>query len=118
MLLGDVKAAQKAMKKDFPNGIVPFDEAIFDRLFKSEYENEVQISEMLKKLRAAKDSKSAERVAEYNQQLRALQQARAQIGKDIKTAQNESAAYYRAAKPYLDALKTIREAGDYEECKF
>ncbi len=118
MLLGDVKAAQKAMKKDFPNGIVPFDEAIFDRLFKSEYENEVQISEMLKKLRAAKDSKSAERVAEYNQQLRALQKARTQIGKDIKTAQNESAAYYRAAKPYLDALKTIREAGDYEECKF
>ncbi len=118
MLLGDVKAAKKAMKKDFPNGIVPFDEAIFDRLFKSEYENEVQISETLKKLRDAKDRRDAQSASLIKTDLRALQKARAQLGKDIKTAQNESAAYYRAAKPFLDALKTIREAEDYEACRF
>lgn len=118
MLLSDVRAAQRSLAKDFPNGIVPFDDAVFERLFKSEYENEVQIGEALKKLRAAKDSKDKERIEKTDRQIRALQKAREQIGKDIKAAQNESAAYYRAAKPYLDALKTLREAKDYESCRF
>ena len=118
MLLGDVRAARRSMAKEFPNGIVPFDESVFDRLFKSEYDNEVQISDILKQLRAAKDKKDGARVSELKEELARLQKARGQISKQIKTASNESAAYYRAAKPYLDAKKTLKQARDYEEYKF
>ncbi len=115
MLTENIRAAGRSMARDFPNGVVPFDEAVFDRLFKSEYENEEQIAGVLKQLRAAKDAKDIVAAGSLRSQLQDLQRARADIAAQIKTASKESAAYYRAAKPYLDSRRTVKQAQDYEE---
>lgn len=35
------------------------------------------------------------------------------IAKQIKAATNDNSIYHRAAKPYLDAVKTVKQAENY-----
>ncbi|MBR4242182.1 MAG: MFS transporter [Eubacterium sp.] len=113
MRIESYKTSEKAIKKYFPNGIEEFDSKIFDELFTAEYENEVAINEALKALKAAKESKRKEDIAEIKQAVKAYQKERSQIAAKIKKATDENSIYYRAAKPYLDAVKLLNQAENY-----
>ncbi len=106
-----LKTAQKTVKKYYPDGIEEFDTAVFDKLFSLEDEVNIQIFELTKKIREAKEEKNHSLIKELNAEFSALKVKRTQIGNEIKKAGNQNAIYHRAAKPYLDAVKLLK----YEE---
>ncbi|MBR3737493.1 MAG: hypothetical protein IKN26_02030, partial [Eubacterium sp.] len=54
-----------------------------------------------------------EDIAEIKQAVKAYQKERSQIAAKIKKATDENSIYYRAAKPYLDAVKLLNQAENY-----
>ena len=51
--------------------------------------------------------------AAVNDNLKSLHRRKKEIEREIKEATNQNSVYYRAAKPYLDAQKLIRQAENY-----
>ena len=113
MLISQMKASKKAIKKYFPDGIVEFDSSVFDTLFKAEDDNELELHETLKKLKLARENNDKEDIAELKKQVKSLQLKRSIIKADIKEAANKNSVYYRAAKPYLDAKRTLVQITNY-----
>ncbi len=112
-LLGDVKTSKKAIKKYFPNGIVPFDSSVFDELFKSEDENELEKNKIISQIKVAKTEKNSSEETALKIQLKIVMAQKKEINAKIKKATNENSVYYRATKPYLDAVKLIRQSENY-----
>ena len=104
----------KAKKKYFPDGITPFDPAVFDTLFKAEDDNERALHDALSALKAARETKDRAVIVETKAQVKALQREKDKIKLDIKTAMAQYSLYYRAAKPYLDAKRTLTQIENYE----
>lgn len=114
MQLSNIKAAKKAIKKYFSNGIVEFDSSVFEILFKAEDENEFALHKTLKLLKAAKENKDDEELQRLKMQVKELQLQKTRIKAEIKKATNDNSVYYRAAKPYLDAKKTLTQMENYK----
>ena len=110
-LLRDIKTANKTKTKYFPDGIKIFDSSVFDTLFKQEDKIEQQIHDALKAKKAANERKDD--VSVYNQSIKNLQKQKKEIQAQIKKATDENSLYYRAAKPYLDAKRTIERMEQY-----
>lgn len=108
-----LKASRKALAKNYPDGIEKFDVKIFDRLFAQEDKLDEQIKNEVVKLRAAakKKDKAAEKKA--SEKIKALRKKKNQIQKSIKKATDENSAYTRAAKPYIDAEKLLKQKENY-----
>lgn len=113
MLLSQMKAAKKACKKHFPNGIEPFDAGVFEKLFKAEDETEQALRDTLLLRKQAKEAKDNAQSERLKQQVRTLQQRRSEIRRQIKTATEQNAVYYRAARPYLDAQRKLTQIDNY-----
>ena len=114
MLLSQVKAAKKACKKYYPNGIEPFDSSIFETLFHAEDENEQALRNTLLALRHAKEAKDTAQIAALKKQLQEQQRRRSALKRQIKTATNQNSVYYRAARPYLDAKRKLLQINNYK----
>lgn len=114
-LLSDIKASRKAVKKYFPSGIVPFDRSVFEELFRSEDDAEYERRRLIGRLRLAENSKNAAEEARLKSELRSVTERKRDIGKQIKKATDENSIYYRAAKPYLDAVKTVTQSENYAD---
>lgn len=114
-LLSDIKASRKAVKKYFPSGIVPFDRSVFEELFRSEDDAEYERRRLIGRLRLAENSKNAAEEARLKSELRSVTERKRDIGRQIKKATDENSIYYRAAKPYLDAVKTVTQSENYAD---
>lgn len=114
MQISKIKAAKKAIKRYFPNGIVEFDNSVFETLFKAEDENELALHETLKSLKSAKESNDETKIQKLKKQVKTLQIQKAKIRAELKEATNKNSIYYRAAKPYLDAEKTLKQMENYQ----
>lgn len=114
MQISKIKAAKKAIKRYFPNGIVEFDNSVFETLFKAEDENELALHETLKSLKSAKESNDETKIQKLKKQVKTLQVQKAKIRAELKEATNKNSIYYRAAKPYLDAEKTLKQMENYQ----
>lgn len=112
-LLRDIRTAKKTKLKYFPHGVTEFDTSVFDTLFKQEDENEQALHNALKAKKAAKEKN--EDVSVYNQSIANLQKRKRELQTQIKKATNENSLYYRAAKPYLDAKRTLERMKNYAE---
>lgn len=111
--ISKIKASKKAIKKYFPNGIVEFDSSVFEELFKAEDENELELHNSLKAMKQAKENKNTAEVQQLKAKVRQLQFQKAKIKEEIKDATEKNSIYYRAAKPYLDAKRTLIQASNY-----
>ncbi|MGN1203186.1 MAG: MFS transporter [Eubacterium sp.] len=111
--ISKIKTAKKAVKKYFPNGIEEFDSSVFETLFKAEDDNELALHETLSSLKTAKENKDKAAAANIKKQVKALQLQKAKIKEEIKEATNQNSIYYRAAKPYLDAKRTLVQVKNY-----
>ncbi|MBQ8209893.1 MAG: MFS transporter [Clostridia bacterium] len=112
-LLRDIKTSRKTKAKYFPDGVTEFDASVFDVLFKQEDETEQALHDALKAKKAANERK--EDFSVYNQSIRNLQKRKKEIQAQIKKATNDNSLYYRAAKPYLDAKRTLQRMKNYAE---
>lgn len=112
-LIENMKAAKKAVKKYYPNGLEPFDSEVFEKLFEAQDDNEAQIAEAIKELKAARES-GDKGAAEIKAKIASLRQTRREIAAELKKATNQNSIYYRAAKPYLDAERLLKQRKNYE----
>lgn len=112
--ISKIKASKKAIKKYFPNGIVEFDNSVFETLFKAEDENELELHNSLKAMKMAKENKNAGEVQKLKAKVKELQLQKVKIKEEIKEATDKNSIYYRAAKPYLDAEKTLKQMENYQ----
>ena len=112
-LRGQLKTARRAVKKYFPNGIVPFDASVFEKLFFTQDAIEQQIADTVKSLKSLRESGNKRMGAAVKNQLKELHLRKKEVEREIKEATNQNSVYYRAAKPYLDAQKLIRQAENY-----
>lgn len=111
----DINDAQKAVNKYFPNGIAEFDTRILDGLFEAEHQTETKLLELAKAMKSAKENGRTDMIAPIREEMQTLRQKKADIKAQIKAASKENSNYRRAAKPYLDAVKTVVQAENY--CK-
>lgn len=114
MQISKIKASKKAIKKYFPNGIIEFDNSVFETLFKAEDENELALHNSLKAMKIAKENKNTADIKRLKTQVKELQFQKAKIKEEIKEATNKNSIYYRAARPYLDAVKTLKQMENYQ----
>lgn len=112
-LLRDIKTAEKTRAKYFPDGIREFDASVFDVLFKKEDETEQALHDAIKAKKAANEN--GDDVSVYNQSIKNLQNRKKEIKAQIKKATDENSLYYRAAKPYLDAKRTLERMKNYAD---
>lgn len=115
MHLADIKAAKRAMRNYFPNGIVEFDTAVFEKLFAEEDENDKEINRLLPALSSAREQKDKESIAQIKNDIKRLRLRQAVIKRDIKNAASQNSVYYRATKPYQDAHKTLIQYENYND---
>ncbi len=109
----DIRDAEKTAAKYFPDGIKEFDTAVLDSLFNTETETEAKLLELSKAMKNAKENGRTDKIADINAQIKKLRKEKSKIKADIKKAETDYAIYRRAAKPYLDAVKTIKQAEIY-----
>ena len=114
ILVSQVKAAKKACKKYYPNGIEPFDTSVFETLFSAQDENEQTLHETLLALKCAKQNHEAAQAAALREAIQQLQRRRNELKLQIKIATNQNSVYYRAARPYLDAKHTLAQINNYQ----
>lgn len=76
------------------------------------YEREDEINAEMKKLYASKGKSSAEK-AEIRQRIASLKAEKKDIQKSVKDEMNRHAYFNRAAKPFVDAEKLIKQAENY-----
>ena len=116
-LVGDIKTARKTAAKYYPNGIEPFDSSVFAGLFKREDEAEINMKRVTDSMKLAKESKDKASIAELKAELRQVRAEKQRVQLEIKKATDENSLYYRAAKPYLDAVRTIAQSENYSRCE-
>lgn len=108
-----IKTSKKAVKKYFPNGIVEFDNSIFEELFKAEDEIEVLLQATLKQVKSAKEAGDKAEASRLSNTVKEIQKQKHSIQVNIKKATEDNTLFYRAAKPYLDAKKLILQSENY-----
>lgn len=110
-IIRDIKTAKKTADKYFPDGIKVFDSSVFDELFMAEDETEQQLHNTLKAMKNAKENN--EDTSLLSENVKRLQKKKKELQAKIKKATDENSIYYRAAKPYLDAKKTLLRMENY-----
>lgn len=91
---------------------VPDDTAI-NELFRMEEVYSEQEDELYKALYKSKEDKDKAKIKELNTELKALKNNIKKLNKDIRDEQNKRVFYNRSAKPWVDAVKLLKQAENY-----
>lgn len=91
---------------------VPDDTAI-NELFRMEEVYSEQEDELYKALYKVKEDKDKAKIKELNTELKALKNNIKKLNKDIRDEQNKRVFYNRSAKPWVDAVKLLKQAENY-----
>ncbi len=110
----DLNTARKAAQKYFPDGIKEFDTSVLEKLFEQEDETERRLFEVSSRMKKAKEEKDTLAIADINAELNNIRGEKARIKAEIKKATAENSIFHRAAKPFLDAQKTVSIAQSYK----
>lgn len=112
-LARDIADARKTADKYYPNGIRKYDVSVLDRLCDKENRIETKLLELSKKMKEAKESGRNDKLPYIREKIEKRRKEKAEVQKQIKAASKEYSNYRRAAKPYLDAVKTVTQAENY-----
>jgi len=112
-LIRDLNDARKTADKYYKNGIKKFDAAILDMLYEEESAAETKLFELAKEMKTAKENGETYKIPSIREKTETQRKEREEIQKKIKAATTEYSNYRRAAKPYLDAVKTVTQAENY-----
>lgn len=109
----EMKAAKRAIKKYYPDGLNEFNLSVFDKLFDADEKNENEINSIIEKIKSANESGDKATVRQLKAELTPLRRIRSQIKAEIKKATKQNSIYNRAAKPYIKAQKLIAQSENY-----
>ena len=107
----DIKYSAKAAKRYFPDGIKEFDYSVLEELYKEEYNAEVALQNALKGMKNAKEN--GEDISVHRNAVASCRTRNRKVKEMIKKATRQNSVYYSAAKPWLDACKTIKQNENY-----
>ncbi len=107
----DIKYSAKAVKRYFPDGIKEFDYSVLEELYKEEYNAEVALQNALKGMKNAKEN--GEDISVHRNAVASCRTRNRKVKEMIKKATHQNSVYYSAAKPWLDACKTIKQNENY-----
>ncbi len=109
------KSAYKTLKKHFVNQeLVQPDFSELEALFDKEDECDVKLNELAVSIRDAKKEKNSDKVKSLKAEMKAIEKSREEIRKASKIEMDKHAYFARAAKPYLDAEKLIKQEENYK----
>lgn len=108
-----IKDSKKVLANKYASGIEKFDVKVFEQLFEKEDELDAQIKEAVNELRSAAKEKNKDAEKAANEKIKKLRKDREKIRRKIKFATDENSIYTRAAKPYIEAEKILRQRENY-----
>lgn len=108
-----IKDSKKVLANKYAGGIEKFDVKVFEQLFEKEDELDAQIKEAVNELRSAAKEKNKDAEKAANEKIKELRKDREKIRRKIKSATDENSIYTRAAKPYIEAEKILRQRENY-----
>ena len=108
-----IKDSKKVLANKYAGGIEKFDVKVFEQLFEKEDELDAQIKEAVNELRSAAKEKNKDAEKTANEKIKKLRKDREKIRRKIKSATDENSIYTRAAKPYIEAEKILRQRENY-----
>ncbi len=108
-----MKSAAKATGQYFPQGIEAFDLTVFDQLFAEEDAAERAIHDTLQSMKKAREAKNDAALSQLKETLKRQRAEKNGIEKRIEQANEAHSRYYRAAQPYLDAVKLLTQSENY-----
>lgn len=108
-----IKDSKKVLANKYAGGIEKFDVKVFEQLFEKEDELDAQIKEAVNELRSAAKEKNKDAEKAANEKIKKLRKDREKIHRKIKSATDENSIYTRAAKPYIEAEKILRQRENY-----
>lgn len=110
------KYALKAIKKNFrnPSDFVQPDFAVLEGWFDAEDECDVRLKALYQEQHLAKKSKDYQRAGELKQEIAQVEAERKEARKNSKAEMDKHADFNRAAKPYLDAEKMVKQYENYQ----
>lgn len=109
----DIKLSAKTIKRFYPKGIFEYDLSVIENLFVSSDALDKDIHEILQKMKSANEAGNK---ALYNELKSNLEEARikkSKIKAEIKSETKKYNIYNRAAKPYLDAKRIVKQFENY-----
>ncbi len=107
--------AIKAVNKYFKgvDELIQPDFAVIENLFEKEDELNTEIKKLYISLKTLKKSGNKEAAASAKEEIKSLEAQKKQVQKSIKEETNSHTYFNRAAKPYLDAEKLVKQAENY-----
>ena len=105
--------SSKIIRKYYPDGLTVFDTSVFDKLFSEEDEIDSALTKTYEDFYSAKASKDSENAKACRTEIRRLKTKTSALKKEIKSAVNQNSVYCRAAKPYLDSQKLLKQRNNY-----
>ena len=109
--LSAVRAIEKYFKN--PEDFVQPDYSALDSLYNREDDCDAKLKMYYESLEVAKKAKASVEISQYRNLIKETKAEKASIGKLIKEEMDKLAYFNRAAKPYLDAQKIIKEKENY-----
>ncbi len=111
----DIKLSLKTIKKYYPNGISESDSSVIDNMFDISDKIENEIHDILLEMKSANESGDKILYKELKSKIEELRIRKARIKSEIKHETKKYNIYNRAAKPYLDAKRIVKQFENYSQ---
>ena len=105
--------SKKIIEKKHGGHIEAFDTSVFESLFEKEDANLEARTGLEEQIKQAKKSKNAAEVQNLKAQRERLKKEKKEIDAEIKKATDDNSDYNKLAKPYIDAVKLVKQAENY-----
>ena len=105
--------SKKIIEKKHGGHIEAFDTSVFESLFEKEDANLEARTGLEEQIKQAKKSKNAAEVQNLKAQRERLKKEKNEIDAKIKKATDDNSYYNKLAKPYIDAVKLVKQAENY-----
>lgn len=105
--------SKKIIEKKHGGHIEAFDTSVFESLFEKEDANLEARTGLEEQIKQAKKSKNAAEVQNLKAQRERLKKEKKEIDIEIKKATDDNSYYNKLAKPYIDAVKLVKQAENY-----
>lgn len=105
--------SKKIIEKKHGGHIEAFDTSVFESLFEKEDANLAARTGLEEQIKQAKKSKNAAEVQNLKAQRERLKKEKKEIDAEIKKATDDNSYYNKLAKPYIDAVKLVKQAENY-----
>lgn len=109
----ELKISSKTINKYYQNGIEEYDSSVFENLFNDEDKIENEIRRTLKNMKSASEANNKILYSELKSELESLRIKKSKIKAEIKSETRKYNIYNRAAKPYLDAQRILKQFDNY-----